>query len=336
MAIRPGLEPALDRMRSSLAAHDVAAQVLTRPRHLYAVYVERGGDVDGLRPTDVARVLVLVDGSERDCYVALGAVHSAFHPITGRVKDFIALPKYNLYRSLHTVVIGPAGDLVDVIIRSMAMHSVAERGIIAYIRETGDGAVTERRDLGWLGRLLAWQSDVPSAEFLDSLRTDLRGGNMATFTPSGEVVALPQGATAIDFAYALGPETGDHCIGAVINGRLAALSAEIRSGYVVEILTAPEAGPSADWLEFAKTAQTRAHIQQWLTRREADEAAATGRRRLVVALADHDIDLLVAEGSGNSLSIARGLGYAEIDEMYAALAAGSLSLDELLSRFARP
>jgi GTP pyrophosphokinase len=334
-AIRPGLEPALHRMRSSLADHALTAQVITRPRHLYAVYVERDGNVAGLRPTDVARVLVLVDGSEQDCYVALGAVHSAFHPVTGRVKDFIALPKYNLYRSLHTVVIGPDGDLLDVIIRNMAMHSVAEHGIIAHIRETGDDAVTGRRDLGWLGRLLAWQSDVPSAEFLDSLRTDLRGGNVATFTPSGEVVTLPQDATAIDFAYALGPQTGDHCIGAVINGRLAALSAEIRSGYVVEILTAPEAGPSADWLEFAKTAQTRAHIQQWLARREADEAAAVGRRRLLRALADHDIDLLVAEGSGNSLSIARGLGYAVIDEMYAALADGSLSLQELLSRFAR-
>jgi RelA/SpoT family (p)ppGpp synthetase len=336
MTIRPGLEPALDRMRSCLAEHDVTAQVMTRPRHLYAVHVERGGDVDGLRPTDVARILVLVDGSEQDCYVALGAVHSAFHPVAGRVKDFIALPKYNLYRSLHTVVIGPAGDMLDVIIRSRAMHPVAEYGIIAHIRETGDDAVTGRKDLGWLGRLLAWQSGVPSADFLDNLRVDLRGGNVATFTPSGEVVALPQGATAIDFAYALGPEIGAHCIGVVINGRLAALSAEVRSGYVVEILTAPEAGPSAEWLEFAKAAQTRAHIQQWLARRQADEAAAAGRRRLVEALATKGIDLLVAEGSGDSLSIARGLGYAEIDEMYAALAAGTLSLEELLPRFAKP
>jgi GTP pyrophosphokinase len=336
LAVRPGLEPALDRMRAGLAGHDVAAQVITRPRHLYAIHVERDGDVDGLRPTDVARILILVDGPESDCYIALGAVHSVFHPIAGRVKDFIALPKYNLYRSLHTVVIGPEGDLLDVIIRSRAMHPVAEHGIIAHIRETGDDAVTGRRDLAWLGRLLAWQSDVPSADFLDSLRTDLSGGNMATFTPTGEVVALPQGATAIDFAYALGPKAGNHCIGAVINGRLAALSAEVRSGYVVDILTAPEAGPSADWLEFAKTAQTRAHIQQWLARREADEAAAAGRRRLVRALAAQNIDLLVAEGSGSSLSIARGLGYAEIDEMYAAIAAGALSLDGILPRFAGP
>jgi RelA/SpoT family (p)ppGpp synthetase len=336
MSERPGLEPALDRMRSCLTAHEVTAQVITRPRHLYAVHVERGGDLDGLRPTDVARILVLVDGSERDCYVALGAVHSAFHPITGRVKDFIALPKYNLYRSLHTVVIGPEGDLLNVIIRSRAMHPVAEYGIIAHIREAGDDAVTGRRDLTWLGQLLAWQSDVPSADFLENLRSDLSGGNVATFTPTGEVVALPHGATAIDFAYALGPRKGDHCIGAVVNGRLAALSAEIRSGYVVEVLTAPEASPSADWLEFARAPQTRAHIHQWLARQQADEAAEAGRCRLVRALADQDIDLLVAEGSGNSLSIARGLGYGEIDEMYAALAAGSLSLDDLLPRFAKP
>ncbi|MGH3391388.1 MAG: TGS domain-containing protein, partial [Actinomadura sp.] len=225
------------------------------------------------------------------------------------------------------------------IIRSRMMHPVAEYGIIAHIREAGDGAATVdavagRRDLAWLRRLLTWQSDAPSAAFLDSLRTDLASGHVAVFTPGGDIVMLPAGATAIDFAYALGPEMGDRCIGAVINGRLAALSAEVRNGYVVEVLTAPDSGPSEGWLEFATTAQTRVHIQHWLSRRSADEAADAGRRDLARALAAHGVDLLAAEAHGESLAIARDLGYTEADTMYAALHAGTLDLTDLAARFA--
>jgi RelA/SpoT family (p)ppGpp synthetase len=330
--------PALGRLREALAEHRVKAEVTLRPRHLYAIYQDLGGTPGTLRPSEAARILVLVDGDDQECYIALGAVHSVLHPIAGRVKDFIALPKFNLYQSLHTVVIGPEGDFLDVIIRNRAMHPVAELGIIAHIRAAGDAAATVdavagRRDLGWLRQLLTWQSNAPSADFLDGLRTDLATGHVAVFSSSGDVVALPAGATAIDFAYALCPETGDRCIGAVINGRLAALSAEVRSGNVVEILTAPDAGPSESWLDFATTAQTRVHIQHWLARRRADEAADTGRRDFAVTLAGHGIDLLAAEAQGESLAIARDLGYLEIDEMYAAMDGGSLDRDHVLVRF---
>ncbi|MFI0350526.1 RelA/SpoT family protein [Actinomadura sp. 9N407] len=336
----PAFGAALGLLRASLAAHRVPARVSIRPRHLYAVHQEREGQLAGLRPCDAARLLLLVDGDDQDCYIALGAVHAALHPIAGRVKDFIALPKFNMYRSLHTRVISPDGDLLDVIIRSQAMHPVAEYGIVAHIREAGTGAaaagaVAGRRDLVWLSRLLAWESDAPSAAFLDSLRADLAAGDLAVFTPSGEVVALPAGATALDLAYALGSETGDLCIGALVNGRLAALSAELRSGNVVEILTEPGGAPSEDWLDFAVTARARVHIQRSLARRRAEEAAAGGRRRLVRALAGRRIDLLAAEARGDSLAVARDLGYGEVDEMYAALSAGSLALDDLLARFAR-
>jgi GTP pyrophosphokinase len=330
------LSSALEQIRGSLRSHRVRAEISLRPRHLYNVHLGLGGDLRGLRPSDVTRILVIVDGDERDCYVALGAVHSALHPIAGRVKDFIALPKFNLYQSLHTRVIGPRGDLLDVIIRSRAMHPVAEYGIIAHIRQGGAAAaVAGRRDLGWLQRLLAWSSDAPSAEFLDSLRTDLSTGNIAAFTPRGEIVSLPVGATAIDFAYALGPGVGDHTIGVLVNGRLAALSAVIHNGHVVEILTAPEGGPSAEWLDFATTAQTRVQIQRRLARTRAAESADAGRRLLAEALAARALDLLAAESSGESLSIARELGYAEIDHMYAALDSGSLALDHLVGRFVR-
>ncbi|MCW2937920.1 MAG: (p)ppGpp synthetase SpoT/RelA [Actinomycetia bacterium] len=333
------LGPALGLLRSGLAAERLPGEVSLRPRHLYQLFQDRGGDLTDLRPNDAARVMVVIDGTEQDCYVALGAVHAALHPIPGRVKDFIALPKFNLYQSLHTVVIGPRGDLLDVIIRNREMHRVAEYGIIAHIRDASDQAATAdavagRRDLGWLRRLLTWQSGAASAEFLDSLRSDLSTGHVPVFTPAGDIVALPAGATAIDFAYALGADTGDHCIGAVVNGRLAALSAGVRGGDVVEILTAPDGGPSGDWLLFATTAQTRVHIQQRLSRERADEASDAGRRTLVRALADHRVDLLAAEGRGESLSIARELGFAETDLMYAALDGGSLDLATLVTRFA--
>ncbi|WUI01962.1 HD domain-containing protein [Spirillospora sp. NBC_00431] len=333
--------PATALIGAALAEHGVAARVEIRPSHLYAVHQMFGGDLAGLRPCEAARLLLLVDGSERDCYIALGAVHAALHPVAGQVRDFVAMPKDNMYRSLHTRVISPDGDPFEVIIRTEAMHPVAEYGIVAHIRDAGDGASTAvavagRRDLVWLSRLLAWQSDAPSAEFLDRLRTDLAAGNVAAFTTDGDIVALPAGATALDFAYALNPRTGDRCIGAVVNGRLAPMSVQVRSGNVVEILTDPGGSPSEDWLGIAATVTARVHIQQRLALRHAEEAADAGRRRLVRALARRDVDLLSAEAHGDSLSVARGLGYSEINEMYAALSDGSLALDDLLARFAHP
>jgi GTP pyrophosphokinase len=328
----------LGALREALSHHRIEAEVSLRLRHLYAIHQRLVPAPCAIRPSEAARILVLVDGDEQECYIALGAVHSVLHPIPGRVKDFIALPKFNLYQSLHTVVIGPEGDFLDVIIRSRAMHPVAELGIVAHIRAAGGDAatvdtVTGHRELGWLRQLLTWQSNAPSADFLDGLRTELATGHVAVFTPAGDIVALPAGATAIDFAYALGPETGDRCIGAVINGRLAALSAEVRSGNVVEVLTAPDAGPSEGWLDFATTAQARVHVQQRLARFRADEAADAGRRELALALAARGIDLLAAEAQGDSLSIARDLGFLEVDEMYAAMIGGSLHRDRLVARF---
>ncbi|TDD29382.1 bifunctional (p)ppGpp synthetase/guanosine-3',5'-bis(diphosphate) 3'-pyrophosphohydrolase [Actinomadura sp. KC06] len=331
--------PATELIVAALAEHGVAARVQIRPSHLYAVHQSFGGDLAGLRPCEAARLLLLVDGAERDCYIALGAVHAALHPVAGQVRDFIAMPKDNMYRSLHTRVISPDGDPFEVIIRTEAMHPVAEYGIVAHIRDAGDDASTAvagRRDLVWLSRLLAWQSDAPSAEFLDRLRTDLAAGNVAAFTTDGDIVALPAGATALDFAYALNARTGDRCIGAVVNGRLAPMSVQVRSGNVVEILTDPAGFPSEDWLGIAATVTARVHIQQRLELRRAEEAADAGRRRLFRALARRDVDLLAAEAHGDSLAVARALGYSEINEMYAALDAGALALDDLLARFVRP
>ncbi|WP_242886664.1 RelA/SpoT family protein [Actinomadura litoris] len=339
--------PAMRRIRRSLAEHGLRAAMRVRPSHLYAVHQSFRGRLAGLRPCEAARLLLVVDGSERDCYVALGAVHAALHPVAGQVRDYIAAPKDNLYRSLHTRVISPDGDPFEVIVRNRAMHPVAEYGIVAHVRDAADGAsggtataVAGRRDLVWLSRLLAWQSGAASAAFLDGLRADLAAdlaaGNVAALTARGEAVPLPAGATALDFAYAQGPAVGDRCIGAVVNGRLAPLSVQIRSGNVVEILTDPSGAPSEDWLDLAATVAARVHIRLGLARRRAEEAAEAGRRRLVQALAGRHVDLLAAEARGESLAVARALGYPETDAMYGALGTGALGLDDLLARFARP
>ncbi|MBT2211105.1 bifunctional (p)ppGpp synthetase/guanosine-3',5'-bis(diphosphate) 3'-pyrophosphohydrolase [Actinomadura sp. NEAU-AAG7] len=339
--------PAMRRVRRSLAEHGLRAAMRVRPSHLYAVHQSFRGRLAGLRPCEAARLLLVVDGSERDCYVALGAVHAALHPVAGQVRDYIAAPKDNMYRSLHTRVISPDGDPFEVIVRNRAMHPVAEYGIVAHVRDAADGAsggtataVAGRRDLVWLSRLLAWQSGATSAAFLDGLRADLAAdlaaGNVAALTARGEAVPLPAGATALDFAYAQGPAVGDRCIGAVVNGRLAPLSVQIRSGNVVEILTDPSGAPSEDWLDLAATVAARVHIRLGLARRRAEEAAEAGRRRLVQALAGRHVDLLAAEARGESLAVARALGYPETDAMYGALATGALCLDDLLARFARP
>ncbi|RMI46404.1 TGS domain-containing protein, partial [Actinomadura harenae] len=328
--------PAIGRIGPALRGHRVSGETCVRPRHLYAVHKARGGDVTGLRPGEAARLLILVDGPDTDCYVALGAVHSVLHPIPGRLRDHIAMPKDNLYRSLHTRVVSPDGDPIEVIIRSRAMHPLAEYGIVASVREAGDHAagreVAGRRDLVWLSRLLAWQSAAPSDRFLDGLRADLAPGTVAAFTADGRMVTLPEGATALDFAYALDDDSGERSIGALVNGRLAPLSVEVRSGNVVEVLTGPGASPSPEWLDFAVTAHARVGISEWLARHHAERSADAGRRRLAEALAGRRVDLLAAEARGDALAVARDLGYAELEEMYAALEAGSLRLPDLLAR----
>jgi GTP pyrophosphokinase len=311
------------RLRGELRASGADARVRIWPRHLYSVHSGLRGRMDDLRAGDVCRLLVLVNGADLDCYVALGAVHGLWHPVAGRFRDFIALPKFNCYRALHTVVTCPDGQFLDVFIRTPAMHRLAEYGLIAQVADaataTDRAAVIRRTDLEWLRRLLAWQGGAASAEFMDGLRTELEPGGVVALTPHGKMIFLPGGATAIDFAYAVDTSLGNHAIGAVISGRLAALSTELADGQVVEILTGPAAAPSPDWLEFARTGQARVAVSQYLAEARAEQAAADGRRLLAAELADRGIDLLDAEADGTVLAIARQRGRRGLDALYAAL-----------------
>ena len=246
---------------------------------------------------DLVGIRVLVD-SVRDCYAALGTVHARWNPVPGRFKDYIAMPKFNLYQSLHTTVIGPEGKPVELQIRTWGMHRRAEYGVAAhwkYKEETttasgGRGTA----DLAWLRQLVDWQRETADpAEFLDSLRFDLGAAEVYVFTPRGEVIALPQGASPVDFAYAIHTEVGHRTIGARVNGRLVALESQLNNGDTVEIFTskAQDAAPSRDWLQFVKSARARNKIRHWFSKERREAAAETGKAAIARAMRKQGLPL---------------------------------------------
>jgi GTP pyrophosphokinase len=253
-------------LHAALSGGKVKAEVSVRTSHYFSIW--RRAQERGRQPADIndiVRVLVLVD-SVPDCYAALGFAHALWRPVPGRLRDFVATPKFNMYQSLHTTVVDPTGRPVDIQIRTRSMHRLAETGIVA--RPVGSGADGARLEgLAWLHSLLDWQADAPDPrEFLESLSSDLDSDEVLTFTPMGDTLALPSGSTPVDVAYAVHSDVGNHCMGARVNGRLVPLQTRLRSGDVVEILTsdASDAGPSAHWLAFVKTSRARVRIRREL------------------------------------------------------------------------
>lgn len=338
------LDPLLEQLREALTAARLKARVVSRDRHLFSLHQDRRmppiSPADPPRMGEAARVTVLVDGDAADCYVALGAIHGLWRPMPGRMKDFIALPKYNMYQSLHTSVVTAGGEVLELAVRTPQMHRIAEYGIISQIQDAAQAsgtharAAAHRADLQWLRNLLAWQAHAPSAEFLDSLRVDLRSAGIVTFTQAGDVVTLPAGATAIDFAYALDTDTGHRAVGALTNGRLSPMTAPLEDGQVVEILTAGEAGsgPPEMWLESARTGHARVHIAQWLADRHTETTGLAGRRLVADALATRGENILDLESDGTMLQLGTELGYSNLEALYAAVAVGVVTVDELTGR----
>lgn len=326
----------LPRMGAELAAAGLTARAEARDRHLYSVYRDLP---DGtLKPRNAARIVVVVDGTEADCYVALGALHARWRPLAPRFRDYIALPKNNMYRSLHTSLLTGDGEVIDVIIRNPAMDQVATLGVAAQIRQAAGrtGHVTadvaRRADLQWLERLLAWQPLAGSADFLDGMRADLRADGIVAFTRDGTPVALPHGATAVDFAYAADAETAGAAVGMLVNGMRKPMENKVVHGQVVQLVTGPALYPPDSWLTTARTGQAKAHIQQALARRDAEDASARGRAELVGALAEHGADLLDLEADGTAFSLCRRLGYTDLDGLYRALAVAEVTMDTVLGR----
>ncbi len=336
-----------EQVAGDLRAAKIKAVVTSRPKHYYSVYqkmVVGGRDFDQIY--DLVAVRVLVD-TVKDCYAALGAMHARWKPLTGRFKDYIATPKFNMYQSLHTTVIGPGGRPVEIQIRTHAMHQRAEYGVAAHwkykeLRGVGapgavtrEGAGSSATDGAWLRQLLDWQQETSDpGEFLESLRFEVTATEVYVFTPKGQLVGLPAGSTPVDFAYAVHTEVGHHCIGAKVNGRLVPLESALDNGDIVEVLTskADSAGPSRDWLSFVRSARARNKIRQWFTKERREEAIDRGKDAIAKQMRRRGLPLQRLTSVQSLTAVSEELRLAGVEGLYAAVGEGHVSAQHVSSR----
>jgi guanosine-3',5'-bis(diphosphate) 3'-pyrophosphohydrolase len=326
----------LVHVRERLEKMGVVADVTGRPKHLWSIYekmVVRGKEFDDINDLVAIRVVVT---SEKDCWAALGAIHAIWAPVQGRFKDYINTPKFNMYQSLHTTVIGLDGNPVEVQIRTTEMHHRAEYGIAAHwgYKEKEDSS----SDMAWLQRIadVDRQTDDP-IEFLEALKLDLEQDEVYVFTPKGKVIALPARSTPVDFAYVIHTEVGHRCIGARVNGRLVPLETQLNSADTVEIFTSksPTAGPSRDWLQIVASTRARHKIRQWFSRERREDAIENGREELARALRRDGLPLHKLLGSASMLEVAESMHLADLDALYAAIGESQVSAQSVVQRLAR-
>ncbi len=313
----------------------IEATVTGRPKHHYSIYrkmVESGLPFEEIHDLIGIRIITT---TVQDCYAALGLIHARWMPISGRFKDYIAMPKFNLYQSLHTTVIGSDGKPLEVQIRTAEMHRLAEVGIAAHWRYK-EGA--EAQELDWVGDLRSLQEDATDPEeFLDHLKLDLYQDEVFVLTPAGDVKTLPRGATAIDFAYAVHTEVGNRCVGARVNGRLLPLSTRLESGDIVEIITSksPDAGPSRDWLNFVRTSRAKSKIKQWFLKERREAALAEGREQVMALLRKEGLGLSAAERESHLAEVAADLNKKDVDALLVAVGEGAVSATTVVQRLVR-
>ncbi|MDQ4212755.1 bifunctional (p)ppGpp synthetase/guanosine-3',5'-bis(diphosphate) 3'-pyrophosphohydrolase [Microbacterium capsulatum] len=329
----------VDAVESDLRDLRVRGKVAGRPKQLYSVYqkmVVRGREFDDIYDLIGIRVLV---GTVRDCYAVLGAIHARWTPLPGRFKDYIATPKFNLYQSLHTTVIGPGGRTVEIQIRTHEMHQQAEFGVAAHWmykeRMNGGKASTADADMTWLAHISDWQAETADpSEFLDSLRFEIGAKEVYVFTPKGRVIGLPSGATPVDFAYAVHTEIGHRTMGAKVNGRLVPLETALNSGDVVEVFTSknPDAGPSQDWLTFVKSTRARNKIRGWFTKERREEAIEQGKEAIARAMRRQNLPLQRLMNQESFAEVARQLRYEDVSALYAAVGEGHVSTQSVLEK----
>ena len=333
----PSREEFLSRVtelvQTELRNAKLKASVTGRPKHYYSIYqkmIVRGRDFADIY--DLVGLRVLVE-TERDCYAALGVIHTMWSPVPGRFKDYIAMPKFNMYQSLHTTVIGPEGKPVEVQIRTQQMHRRSEYGIAAHWKYKEQNA--SQQDMTWLRQLVDWQRETQDpGEFLDSLRFDLHAQEVFVFTPKGDVIALPAGSTPIDFAYSVHTEVGHRCIGARVNGRLVPLESTLDNGDVVEIFTSKveTAGPSRDWMSFVKSPRARNKIRQWFARERREDAIEEGKDSISRMMRKQGLPLQRLFGGDALMTLARDLRFADVSALYAAVGEGHLSAQTVVQR----
>ncbi|MEV4228745.1 bifunctional (p)ppGpp synthetase/guanosine-3',5'-bis(diphosphate) 3'-pyrophosphohydrolase [Streptomyces bobili] len=342
-----------DEVQADLRAARIKATVTGRPKHYYSVYqkmIVRGRDFAEIY--DLVGIRVLVD-TVRDCYAALGTVHARWNPVPGRFKDYIAMPKFNMYQSLHTTVIGPNGKPVELQIRTFDMHRRAEYGIAAHWKykqeavagaskvrsdapkSSGKGKDDHLNDMAWLRQLLDWQKETEDpSEFLESLRFDLSRNEVFVFTPKGDVIALPAGATPVDFAYAVHTEVGHRTIGARVNGRLVPLESTLDNGDLVEVFTskAAGAGPSRDWLGFVKSPRARNKIRAWFSKERRDEAIEQGKDAIARAMRKQNLPIQRILTGDSLVTLAHEMRYPDISSLYAAIGEGHVAAQNVVQK----
>jgi GTP diphosphokinase / guanosine-3',5'-bis(diphosphate) 3'-diphosphatase len=326
------IEKMVDEISGILADSGIEADVTGRPKHQYSIYRKMR---EQNRPFEDIHDLIgirIITESMRDCYAALGLIHSHWVPVAGRFKDYIAMPKINLYQSLHTTVIGPDGKPLEVQIRTAEMHRRAEAGIAAHWRyKEGEAGQLPRMDF------LSWGEEEDPEEFLANLKLDLYQDEVFVLTPGGDVKPLPAGSTAIDFAYSVHTEVGHRCVGAKINGRLVPLSTRLQSGDIIEVLTskAMEAGPSRDWLAFVSTGRAKSKIRQWFTKERRDQALSEGKENLQSLLKREAPGIPAAEKEALLASIMAELGQKDLEALHVAIGEGTVSLDSVATRLSK-
>ena len=336
------VQQVIDAVSDDLRAARIKGQVVGRPKQYYSIYqkmVLRGREFDEIY--DLVGIRVLVN-SIRDCYAVLGSIHARWTPIPGRFKDYIATPKFNLYQSLHTTVIGPKGRAVEIQIRTHEMHQRAEFGVAAHWKykermATGraEPSTQAGTEMAWLAHISDWQAETSDpGEFLDNLRFEIGAKEVYVFTPQGKVIGLSAGATPVDFAYAVHTEIGHRTMGAKVNGRLVPLESTLSSGDVVEIFTSknPDAGPSQDWLNFVKSARARNKIRGWFTKERREEAVEQGRDSIARAMRKQNLPLQKLMSQDVVNGVAAQMRYDDVEALYAAVGEGHVSTQSVIEK----
>ncbi len=322
------IEEARQTLEAALADIAIEADVQGRPKHFYSIYqkmVRQGKDFAEI--WDLLGMRVIVD-TVRECYAVLGAIHSLWKPIPGRFKDYIAMPKSNMYQSLHTTVVGPKGEPLEIQIRTWDMHRTAEYGIAAHWRYKEGTSGGEFEDkITWLRQIMEWQKETGSGEeFIETLKVDLFSDEVYVFTPKGDVKTLPAGSTPVDFAYAVHTDVGHRCAGARVNGRMAPLSTVLATGDIVEVITnKAQAGPSRDWLKFAKTSKAKGKIRQWVKEQRREESIEHGRDMLEKELRRLGLEVHANMKEDRLSDVAAKLSYSSADDLLASIGYGKVS-----------
>ncbi len=313
----------------------IEGEVTGRLKQIYSIYLkmkEQNIDFDQVYDITAFRVIV---NSIKECYDVLGILHSLWKPIPGKFKDYIGLPKENMYQSLHTTVIGPYGERIEIQIRTHEMHRIAEEGIAAHWKYKEGKVVEEAEDkrFTWLRQLLEWQRDLKDdREFIESVKVDLFPNEVYIFTPKGEVRQFPIGSTPIDFAYSVHSDVGNHCSGAKVNGKIVPLRYELRSGDTIEILTLPNQKPSKDWLKFVKTSRAKTKIRQWFTAEEREKSSTLGKEILEKELRKYDLQQAKLIKSGELAKVANEFSFQGVDDLIAAVGYGKVTANQIIGK----